>query len=50
MFSLRSSNEVILSQGITIYKAISVLNNALRPKHKKLKVFQNDVYLCDYYL
>jgi len=50
MFSLRSSDGVILSEGLTIPKAISVLNEAFRSKHKKLRVFQGDTYFCDYYL
>lgn len=50
MFSLRSSDGVILSQGVTIPKAISILNNAFRAKHKKLKVYQDNSYFCDYYL
>ena len=47
MFSLRSSDGVILSQGITIPKAISMLNKALRGK---VSVFDNDQYFCDYYI
>lgn len=50
MFSLRSSDGVILSEGLTIPKAISILNNAFRVKHKKLKVYQGNSYFCDYYL
>lgn len=50
MFSLRSSDGVILSEGLTIPKAISVLNNAFRANHKKLRVYQGNSYFCDYYL
>lgn len=50
MFTLRSSDGVILSEGLTIPKAIDLLNKAFRSKHKKLRVFQNDAYFCDYYL
>lgn len=47
MFSLRSIDGVILSQGVTIPRAIYQLNKALKGK---VSVFRNDVYFCDYYI
>ena len=47
MYSLRSSDGVILSQGVTIPKAISLLNKALRGK---VSVYQDNNYFCDYYI
>ena len=47
MYSLRSSDGVILSQGITIPKAIYLLNKALRGK---VSVYKDSSYFCDYYI
>jgi hypothetical protein len=47
MFSLRSSDGVILSQGVSIEKAIYILNKALRGK---VLVFRDNSYFCDYYI
>lgn len=49
MFTLRSSEGVILSEGLTIPKAIDILNKAFRNKYQKVAVFQDNVYLCQYY-
>lgn len=47
MFTLRSSDGVILSQGVTIPQAIKLLNKALRGK---VSVYQDNSYFCDYYI
>lgn len=47
MYSLRSSEGALLSQGVTIPKAIEILNKALRGK---VLVFRDTQYFCDYYI
>lgn len=50
MYSLRSIEGDILAQGSTIPRAIYILDKGLRSKYKKLRVFQDNLYFCDYYL